>query len=235
MIDKKRIPEHIAIIMDGNGRWAKLKGLPKIAGHRAGVAVVEEMIKGCLELGVKVLSLYAFSTENWLRPKREVGVLMALLGEYLKRYLPKLQKNKIRLLVSGERNRLPLPVRREIQKTIDQTKDNRNLTLNLAINYGGRQDILQATRAIASEVKAGALEVNQIDQKAFGAHLYTKGLVDPDLLIRTSGEKRVSNFFLWQICYSELYFSPKFWPDFKKQDLLEAVLDYQKRERRFGK
>ena len=235
MTDKKRILEHIAIIMDGNGRWAKLKGLPKIAGHRAGVAVVEEMIKGCLELGVKVLSLYAFSTENWQRPKREVGILMALLGQYLKRYLPKLQKNKIRLLVSGERNRLPLPVRREIKKAIDRTKDNRNLTLNLAINYGGREEILQATRAIAGQVKAGALEVNQIDQKAFATHLYTKGLVDPDLLIRTSGEKRVSNFFLWQTCYSEFYFSPKFWPDFKKQDLLEAVLDYQKRERRFGK
>ncbi len=154
---------------------------------------------------------------------------------YKKRYLPKLQKNKIRLLVSGERDRLPLPVRREIEKTIEGTRDNRILTLNLAISYGGREEILRATRAIASEVKKGALEVNQIDQKAFGAHLYTKGLVDPDLLIRTSGEQRVSNFFLWQICYSELYFSPKFWPDFKKQDLLEAVADYQKRERRFGK
>ncbi len=235
MIDKKRIPEHIAIIMDGNGRWAKLKGLPKIAGHRAGAAGAEEAIKGCLELGVKVLSLYAFSTENWQRPKKEVNALMTLLGQYLKRYLPKLQKNKIRLFVSGEKSRLPLAIHREIQKVIERTKNNRKLTLNLAINYGGREEILQATRAIASEVKTGACEISQIDQSAFSAHLYTKGLVDPDLLIRTSGEQRVSNFFLWQICYSELYFSPKLWPDFKKQDLLEAVLDYQKRERRFGK
>jgi undecaprenyl diphosphate synthase len=234
MIDKKKIPRHIAIIMDGNGRWAKKKGLPKIEGHRVGVAAVEEAIKGCIELGVEVLSLFTFSTENWHRPKGEVNALMRLLGRYLGTQLTKLQKNKIRLVVSGESSTLPSALRKQIQKVIDQTKDNSKLILNLAINYGGREEILQAAKGIALRVKRNALDIDQIDQKVFATHLYTANLPDPDLLIRTSGEQRVSNFFLWQISYSELYFTPKLWPDFKKQDLLDAVLDYQKRERRFG-
>ena len=220
--------------MDGNGRWAKKKGLPKIEGHRVGVAAVEEAIKGCIELGVEVLSLFTFSTENWHRPKREVNALMRLLGQYLGTQLTKLQKNKIRLVVSGESSTLPSALRKQIQKVIDQTKDNSKLILNLAINYGGREEILQAAKGIALRVKRNALDVDQISQTVFAAHLYTANLPDPGLLIRTSGEQRVSNFFLWQISYSEFYFTPKLWPDFKKQDLLDAVLDYQKRERRFG-
>lgn len=220
--------------MDGNGRWAKKKGLPKIEGHRVGVAAVEEAIKGCIELGVEVLSLFTFSIENWHRPKGEVNALMRLLGQYLGTQLTKLQKNKIRLVVSGESSTLPSALRKQIQKVIDQTKDNSKLILNLAINYGGREEILQAAKGIALRVKRNALDVDQISQTVFAAHLYTANLPDPDLLIRTSGEQRVSNFFLWQISYSEFYFTPKLWPDFKKQDLLDAVLDYQKRERRFG-
>ena len=220
--------------MDGNGRWAKKKGLPKIEGHRVGVAAVEEAIKGCIELGVEVLSLFTFSIENWHRPKGEVNALMRLLGQYLGTQLTKLQKNKIRLVVSGESSTLPSALRKQIQKVIDQTKDNSKLILNLAINYGGREEILQAAKGIALRVKRNALDVDQISQTVFAAHLYTANLPDPDLLIRTSGEQRVSNFFLWQISYSEFYFTPKLWPDFKKQDFLDAVLDYQKRERRFG-
>lgn len=230
-----KIPQHIAIIMDGNGRWAKSKGLPKIEGHRAGKAAVEEVVNGCLQLGIKVLSLYTFSTENWRRPEKEVKTLMSLLEQHLKQYSAQLKKNKIRLLVSGERENLPLSLQRQIQKVIRETKDNSRLTLNLALNYGGREEILQAAKQIALKVKRGELQAKQIDQRVFTEHLYTKGLPDPDLLIRTSGEQRVSNFFIWQISYCEFYFTPKLWPDFKKQDLLEAVLDYQKRERKFGR
>lgn len=234
MIDKERIPQHIAIIMDGNGRWAKKKGLPKIEGHRAGRVAVEEALKVCLELGVGILSLYTFSTENWRRPKREVNILMRLLGQYLRQYSAQLNKNKVRLLVTGEKSNLPLFLQRQIQKVIEQTKGNSKLILNLALNYGGRQEIVQAARAIALKVKENKLQINGIDQKLFSEHLYTAGLPEPELLIRTSGEQRISNFFLWQISYCELYFTPKLWPDFKKEDLLEAVSDYQKRERRFG-
>jgi len=234
MIDKERIPQHIAIIMDGNGRWAKKKGLPKIECHRAGRAAVEEALKACLELGVGILSLYTFSTENWRRPKREVNILMRLLEQYLRQYSAQLNKNKVRLLVTGEKSNLPLFLQRQIQKVIEQTKGNSKLILNLALNYGGRQEIVQAARAIALKVKENKLQINGIDQKLFSEHLYTAGLPEPELLIRTSGEQRISNFFLWQISYCELYFTPKLWPDFKKEDLLEAVSDYQKRERRFG-
>ncbi|MBL7085339.1 MAG: isoprenyl transferase [Candidatus Omnitrophica bacterium] len=234
MIDKAKIPKHIAIIMDGNGRWAKEHGLPKIEGHRAGAVVVEEAIKACLELDVKILSLYAFSTENWKRPKKEVKALMMLLGQYLKSQLRRLKKNKIRLLISGESNRLPFFLRNQLQKVITETSKNSRLILNLALNYGGREEILQATRAIALKVEQKELKINEIDQKLFSRHLYTRDLSDPDLLIRTSGEQRVSNFFLWQISYCEFYFTPKHWPDFKKEDLVEAISDYQRRERRFG-
>lgn len=234
MVDKKNIPRHVAIIMDGNGRWAKKRDLPKIEGHRAGAAATEEAIKGCLELGIRALSLYVFSTENWRRPRKEVNALMGLLGQYLKSRLASLKKNQIKLVVSGERQNLPSSLQKQIQKVISQTQDNSRLILNLVLNYGGREEILQATKAIASKVKQERLGLDEIDQKLFSKHLYTAGLPDPDLLIRTSGEQRVSNFFLWQISYAEFYFTPKFWPDFKKQDLREAVLDYQKRERRFG-
>ncbi len=229
-----KIPTQIAIIMDGNGRWAKNRGLSKIEGHRAGAAAVEEAVRGCRELGVKILSLYAFSTENWRRPKKEVNALMRLLQQYLKTKVAKLNRNKIKLIFSGDLSILPLFLQRQMQKASRETEGNRQLILNLAVNYGGRQDILQASRALAAKVEKRELKVSQIDEKLFSQHLYTANLAEPDLLIRTSGEQRVSNFFLWQISYSELYFSPKLWPDFKKQDLLETVWDYQKRERRFG-
>ncbi len=232
--DLKNIPRHVAIIMDGNGRWARNKGLPRFEGHRAGAAVVKEAARYCLELGIGILSLYTFSTENWHRPEKEVNALMRLLEQYLKSHLPELKKNKIRLVVSGERKDLTLSLQRQIQKVIGETKDNSRLILNLALNYGGRQDILQAAKAIALKVKREVLQIDEIDQKLFAAHLYTRELPDPDLLIRTAGDERISNFFLWQISYCEFYFTPKLWPDFKKQDLVEAVLDYQKRERRFG-
>jgi undecaprenyl diphosphate synthase len=221
--------------MDGNGRWASRKGLPKIEGHRAGAASVEKAIKGCLDLGVKILSLYTFSTENWQRPRREVNALMKLLEQYLKIKLPKLQKNNIRLLVSGARTDLPVSLKREMQKVLEETRDNSRLTLNLALNYGGRQDILQAAQALALKVKQQDIQPEDIGEESFSGHLYTKGLPDPDLLIRTSGEQRISNFFLWQLSYSEFYFTQTLWPDFKKQDLISAILDYQKRERRFGR
>ena len=228
------MPQHIAIIMDGNGRWAKSRGLPKIAGHRAGAAVVKKVIKESVELGVKVLSLYAFSTENWKRPKKEITALMRLLEQSLRSQLVIAQKNNIRILISGKSSGLPISLQRQIEDVVKKTKDNSRLILNLALNYGGREEILRATREIASKVKQRKLEVGGIDQRLFSNHLYTRGLPDPDILIRTSGEQRVSNFLLWQISYSELYFTPKLWPEFKKQDLIEAILEYQKRQRRFG-
>ncbi len=234
MIDKQEIPRHIAIIMDGNGRWAKKRGLPKIEGHRAGAAAVKEVINACLELGVKILSLYTFSIENWKRPKKEIDSLMRLLRQYLKQHFSELKKNKIRLQVCGELSGLPVSLQTQIQKAIRETRHYSRFLLNLALNYGGREEIVQAAKAIALKVQRRALEVDQIDQKLFAAHLYTKDLPDPDLLIRTSQEQRVSNFFLWQISYCEFYFVPKLWPDFNKEDLIQAVLDYQRRERRFG-
>ncbi|MBN2096962.1 MAG: isoprenyl transferase [Candidatus Omnitrophica bacterium] len=221
--------------MDGNGRWAEQKGLAKIEGHRVGGVAVEEAIKGCLELGVKVLSLYTFSTENWQRPKKEVMTLMKLLKQYLKSRLKDLNKNKIRLVVSGERAKLPQALIQQIDKTTKATEKNSRMILNLALNYGGREEIVNAARAIAQDLNKGRLQINQIDQEIFSSYLYTRDLPDPDLLIRTSGEYRISNFFLWQISYSEFYFTDKLWPDFKKEDLLAAVLDYQRRERRFGR
>jgi undecaprenyl diphosphate synthase len=220
--------------MDGNGRWAKQRGLPKVEGHRAGAAAVEEAVQGCIEQGVEILSLYAFSTENWQRPKHEVNTLMKLLGQYLRTHLTRLQKNKVRLLVLGERNGLPISLQKQIKYVIEKTKCNSKLILNLAINYGGREEILQAVKSIALKVKQNQLQLKQIDERVFSEHLYTEALPDPDLLIRTSGEQRVSNFFLWQINYSEFYFTSKLWPDFKKEDLYNAILDFQKRERRFG-
>lgn len=234
MIDKRNVPRHIAIIMDGNGRWAKINGLPKIEGHRAGANVVEEIIQGCIEWEVEILSLYTFSTENWQRPKREVNALMGLLGQHLKKNSNKLKENKIKFMVSGKKDDLPRNLQQQIQELMMQTKDNAKLVLNLALNYGGRQDILQAAKSIALKVKQEQLGLSEINEQLFTQHLYTNGLPDPDLLIRTSGERRISNFFLWQLSYSEFYFTSKLWPDFKKQDLTEAILEYQKRQRRFG-
>jgi len=233
-LNNKKIPKHIAIIMDGNGRWAKKRRLPKIKGHHAGVSAVERTIESCLEIGVKVLTLYTFSTENWKRSKLEVRGLMGLLGYYLKKYLPSLQKNKVKVVISGKIDALPTLLERQLQDVVRATKNNNKLILNLALNYGAREEILHVTRNIAKNIKSGNLQPREINEKVFSTHLYTKDLPDPDLLIRTSGEYRLSNFLLWQISYSELYFTPKLWPDFKGQDLIEAILDYQRRERRFG-
>jgi len=230
----KNIPQHVAIIMDGNGRWAKRRGLPRIAGHRAGVKAAEDAMRSAKSLGVKILTLYTFSTENWKRPKREVSALFKLLENYLDREGDKLNKNNIKLQVIGRLHELPESLRAKISEQIGKTKNNTGLILNLALNYGARSEITDAARNIAKDVKGGSLGIEDIDEELFSGYLYTKGQPDPDLLIRTSGESRISNFLLWQIAYSEICISEKLWPDFKKEDFKKCVLEYQMRERRFG-
>ena len=227
-LDLNRLPAHIAIIMDGNGRWAKKRRLPRIFGHRAGMKTVRETVETCSELGVKVLTLYAFSTENWVRPENEITGLMTILKAYLKSELGTMLKNNVRLSVIGDISKLPESARSELLKSIEKTRNNTGLTLNLALNYGGRQDIL---RAVKKAVEKG---LKNIDEEGFSSLLFTAKLPDPDLVIRTSGEMRVSNFLLWQIAYSELYVTPILWPDFKAKDLYEAIFEYQQRERRYG-
>lgn len=234
MVDKYKLPTHIAIIMDGNGRWAKLRGLPRVMGHRAGIKTVREIVKACRELGIKYLTLYAFSIENWKRPKEEVETLMRFLNEYIDRELETLKENDIKLNTIGRINGLPDYVRPKINKAIEETKDCKSMILNVALNYSGRIEIIDAAKRFASLVKSGKHKINELDEKLFTNFLYTKNQPDPDLLIRTSGEMRISNFLLWQISYSELYITPKLWPDFRKRDLEEAISEYQKRERRFG-
>ncbi len=234
MLDKNKLPEHIAIIMDGNGRWAKLRGLPRVMGHRAGIKSVREIVKACRELGIKYLTLYAFSIENWKRPKKEVKMLMRFLNEYIDKELTALKANDIRLNVIGRIDGLPDYVRPKLKVAVEKTRDCKSMTLNLALNYSGRVEIVDAARKFASMVKSGKRAINELDEKLFGNFLYTKDQPDPDLLIRTSGEMRISNFLLWQISYSELYITPRLWPDFRKRDLEEAISDFQKRERRFG-
>ncbi|MBI3552910.1 MAG: isoprenyl transferase [Elusimicrobia bacterium] len=227
-LDKTRLPKHIAVIMDGNGRWAKAKGLPRLAGHRAGVESVREIVRDCSALGVKYLTLYSFSTENWLRPKEEVGELMKLLSYALRRETLELDKNQVRLRAVGRIEGLPAAVRDELKESVKRLDNNTGLTLSLALNYGSRQELVDAVNRL---IKEGAQEVSE---DSLSAALYTAGLPDPDLVIRTSGEMRVSNFLLWQIAYAELYVTPVFWPDFRRAHLLEAIADFQRRERRFG-
>lgn len=234
MDNTTNIPKHVAIIMDGNGRWAKKRGLPKIAGHRQGVASVRNVIEAAKETGVKILTLYTFSTENWKRPKDEVEALFRLLDEHLDKEADKLLKNDIRLSVIGAIDGLPDFVRDKLKKIMKLTENNSGLLLNLAINYGSRSEIIEAVRAISKDVKAGSLGIKDIDESKVSKYLYTKDIPDPDLLIRTSSEYRVSNFLLWQIAYTELYITPKLWPDFTKEDFKEALAEYQRRERRFG-
>ncbi|MDD5421964.1 MAG: isoprenyl transferase [Candidatus Omnitrophota bacterium] len=234
MNEFKNIPQHVAIIMDGNGRWAKARGLPRIAGHRAGAKSVDEITTAARESGIKVLTLYTFSTENWKRPPGEVSALFKLLDRYLDKEEAALNKNNIRLSVIGHIDELPAPTQDRIRRVISSTQNNSGMILNLALNYGSRAEILDAVRAVALEVKSGSVPVEQIDEKMFSGALYTKGLPDPDLLIRTSGEYRISNFLLWQISYSEIYITQKLWPDFRKADLKKAVMEYQNRERRYG-
>lgn len=234
MLDKSKLPEHIAIIMDGNGRWARKRGLPRILGHRAGINTVKEIIKACRELGIKYLTLYAFSVENWKRPREEVEALMRFLNEYIEKEVKSFIKNDIRLNAIGRISGLPDYVRPRLKKAMDDTRDCKSMVVNVALNYGGRAEIVDAAKKFASLVKAGKHSADDLDEQLFGELIYTKGQPDPDLLIRTSGEMRISNFLLWQASYSEIYVTPKLWPDFGKKDLEEAILEYQKRERRFG-
>lgn len=234
MIDKGRLPLHIAVIMDGNGRWAKKRGLPRVMGHRAGMKSVREVTKSCRELGVKHLTLYAFSSENWKRPKEEVETLMRFLNEYIDKELPSFIKNGIKLNFIGRMDGLPDFVRPKLKMAMQGTNDCGGMTLNVALNYSGRSEIVDAAKKFALEVKTGRRDIEDLDEGSFGGFLYTAGQPDPDLLIRTSGEMRISNFLLWQISYAELYVTPKLWPDFRKDDLISAVAEYQKRERRFG-
>jgi len=234
-IDPARLPAHIAIIMDGNGRWAGRRLMPRIAGHKAGITPVRTSVEACARLGVKVLTLYAFSVENWKRPRHEVETLWRLLRFYLKQELPDLQKNDIRLQAIGRQEALPLQVRRELDAAIEATSNNRGLLVNLAINYGGRAEIVDAVNSILEMARLdGSIDTLKIDEDQIATSLYTAACPDPDLLIRTSGEMRISNFLLWQIAYSELYVTETLWPDFTRTDLLQAVLEYQKRDRRYG-
>lgn len=234
-IDFGNLPLHIAVIMDGNGRWANRKGAARIFGHRNAVQSVKEMTEACGELGIKFLTLYAFSTENWGRPKEEVDGLMELLVNTLQKEIPSLLKNKVKLKVIGEMNSLPKICQMNLLEAVETTKKNTGLTLLLALSYSGRMEIVKAVKKIAEQVKMGILNPSQVSEQLVEENLETHGIPDPELLIRTSGEMRISNFLLWQIAYTELYITSKLWPDFRKEDLYEALCDYQKRERRFGK
>ena len=234
-IDTKKIPKHVAIIMDGNGRWAQKRRLSRINGHKNGVKSVRDVVEASAELGVKALTLYTFSTENWSRPKMEVDVLMSLLVNSLKNELETLQKNQVKLQTIGNIERLPQKARKELKEVIEKTKNNTGLTLTLALNYGAKEEIVNAVKIISKKIVNNELEIEEIDEKIINSHLYTFTLPVVDFLIRTSGEKRISNFLLWQIAYAELYFTDVLWPDFRKEDFYEAILNYQRRERRFGK
>ncbi len=228
------IPQHIAIIMDGNGRWAKQRALPRAAGHREGVNSVRDIVEACGQLGVKCLTLYTFSTENWKRPMQEVSTLMRLLVKALRDETDRLHRNNVRLTAIGDVDSLPAGVQRELNEAFERTSGNTGLNLNLALSYSGRREIVQATAQIVADVADGKLSVEDIDESLFSKYLSTAAMPDPDLLIRTSGESRISNFLLYQSAYTEIYFCRVFWPDFRRRHLYEAISDYQKRERRFG-
>jgi undecaprenyl diphosphate synthase len=228
------IPRHIAIIMDGNGRWAKERGLPRLEGHRAGAESVREVMEACIELGVEYLTLYAFSSENWSRPATEVSALMTLLDRFLDEKAKDLDRQNVRLLAIGQLDRLPAKTRALIERIQARTAENTKMTLVLALSYGGREEIVAAARSLATDAAAGKISPAEIDAELFASRLQTAGIPDPDLLVRTSGEMRVSNFLLWQISYAEIVIVKKFWPDFRQRDLGEAVHEYQRRHRRFG-
>lgn len=230
----QRIPRHVAIIMDGNGRWAAQRGKPRTFGHEAGVRAVKEVVKASSELGIKFLTLYTFSVENWKRPKEEVDALMSLLSRTTRRELKELIKNDVKLITTGRISALSLTRRMALADAVKKTRNNQGLVLNLALNYGGRTEILDAVKAISNSVKAGILDIHDIDEELFSTFLYTSNLPDPDLLIRTSGELRISNFLLWQTSYTELYVIDTLWPDFGREELFKAIADFQRRERRFG-
>lgn len=231
----EKLPSHIAVIMDGNGRWAKQKGMLRVFGHKNGVTAVRDTVEAAAELGVKYLTLYAFSTENWNRPRIEINALMELLLNTISKEKETLNKNNIRLLAIGDLEQLPANCKRQLEETIHDTRNNNRMSLVLALSYSSRWEITDAVKKIAAEVVEGKLSVEQITESTVAQHLCTNSIPDPELLIRTSGEFRISNYLLWQIAYTELYFTNKLWPDFRKEDLYEAIVDYQQRERRFGK
>lgn len=229
------IPEHIAIIMDGNGRWAKKRSLPRVAGHQRGVDSVRDTVEACAQLGVKYLTLYTFSTENWKRPKDEVSTLMRLLVRSLKNETEELHQNQIRLTTIGDVEALPNEVQKELAEAVERTKNNKRMVLNLALSYSGRWEIVEAVKKIALKISDGKMKPDEVDECLISQNLTTNSIPDPDLIVRTSGEFRVSNFLLWQIAYSEFYISEVFWPEFRRQHLYEAIKNFQRRERRFGK
>jgi undecaprenyl diphosphate synthase len=233
-IDKTRLPNHIAIIMDGNGRWAKKNALRRLAGHKKGADSVRSVVRSCRTLGIKFLTLYAFSVENWQRPRDEVSALMSLLEEYLQSELQEMTDNNIRFVAIGDVEKFSRKTRSIILNTVEETSKNNGMVLTLALSYGGRDEIVEGVKKIVRDVREGRIREDDITKEIFSRYLYTSGIPDPDLLIRTSGEYRVSNFLLWQLAYSELYFTDILWPDFVENGLLDAIADYQKRERRFG-
>ncbi len=229
------IPRHVAIIMDGNGRWARERNLPRPLGHRSGMKSVREVVEGAIEIGIEVLSLFAFSQENWQRPATEIQALMSLLEEYIAREADELATQGVRVQVLGDLSRLTPPAAAAAGRLMERTSHNDKLLLNLFISYGSRAEIVRAAQLLAEEVRAGRLEASEIDEDVFSERLYTNGVPDPDLLIRTSGEQRISNFLLWQVAYAELHMSPVLWPNFRRQELYAAILDFQNRDRRFGR
>src|ERR671910_2234106 len=234
-LDKTRLPQHVAIIMDGNGRWAKIRGKSRIEGHRRGKTSVRVIVELSRKIGIRFLSLYAFSTENWLRPPDEVHALMGLLEHYLAAEQAKMMRYGIRLLAVGDRSRLPGNVRSTLERVTELTRDNKKMTVILALSYSGRDEIVRMAKKVAREVRDGSYGLDDVDEGVVSAHMDTPDVPDPDLLIRTSGELRISNFYLWQIAYSELYVTPTLWPDFREQEYLQALLGYQRRRRRFGR
>lgn len=233
-LDMERIPEHIGIIMDGNGRWAKAKGYPRTIGHKAGVETIRRIIKEAQRLGVKYITLYAFSTENWKRPKEEVGALMKLLVQYFRLELNELHENGVVVNTIGDISKLPKECIEEIKKAKEKTKNNTGIVMNLALNYGGRDEIVRAVKFLTKDVAEGKISEEEIDEKSIEKYLYTAGMPDPDMIIRPSGEQRLSNFLLWQCAYSEFWYSDINWPDFTEKDLRKAIFDFQNRDRRFG-
>jgi undecaprenyl diphosphate synthase len=234
-LDRARLPQHVAIIMDGNGRWAKLRGKSRIEGHRRGKTSVRVIVEMSRKLGVRYLSLYAFSTENWFRPHDEVDALMGLLEQYLAGERAKMMRYSIRLIAVGDRSRLPASVKAALEETIELTRNNQRMTVVLALSYSGRDEIVRMAKKLAAEARARLIDPDEIDERTVAAHLDSAEVPDPDLLIRTSGEMRISNFYLWQIAYSELYVTPTLWPDFRETEYLQALLAYQRRRRRFGR
>jgi undecaprenyl diphosphate synthase len=233
-IDRKRLPEHVAVIMDGNGRWAQRRHLPRVAGHRAGVRSARGIIETCANLTIPALTLYAFSMENWRRPKAEIDFLMRLLREYLRRELPEIHRNNIRLMVIGRLDQLPAGVRADLDRAMELTGSNTGMKLAVALNYGGRAELVDAFNSILDRVRHNGMETFRVDEQTIARNLYTAGLPDPDLLIRTSGEMRISNFLLWQIAYAEIYVTETLWPDFSRAELYQALLEFERRERRYG-